>query len=442
MYSWTVVAPNTTIDSGPEQPTWSLEGTFTFSSDEPTATFECSLDGELYESCVSPYSVSVSAPGVYTLSVRALNIAGGADPTPATRQWTVSAHPDTILDLTPPNPSENATATFEFSSDQAGVTFECALDEAVDEQVWIECASPKVYTGLIYGEHAFAVRAIDALGHADLEPAEYEWDVAIAAPPVEITSKPALRTDETSATFVFSADAMNPAYECSLDAGEWSPCTSPKTYNGLLLAPHTFEVRVLVPEEQEEPPVTLYAWTVTELDPPETTIVFGPDPLVPSVSTSATFAIQSDEPPSTFECNLDNAGFTPCPDPTVFTGLADGSHTLAARATDAAGNVDETPAEWTWTVAADRTAPVTTILSKPDAETTLVDAGFSFTANEPGSTFECSLDTAASRVVRVAGAVHRRARRAHVPRPRDRHQRQRGDAGELHVERHRRHRPA
>ncbi len=168
--------------------------------------------------------------------------------------------------------------------------------------MWIECESPKVYTGLIYGEHAFAVRAIDALGHADLEPAEYEWDVAIAAPPVEITSKPALRTDETSATFVFSADAMNPPYECSLDAGEWSPCTSPKTYNGLLLAPHTFEVRVLVPEEQEEPPTTLYAWTVTELDPPETTIVFGPDPLVPSVSTTATFAIQSDEPPSTFEC--------------------------------------------------------------------------------------------------------------------------------------------
>ena len=91
--------------------------------------------------------------------------------------------------MTPPNPSENPTARFEFSSDQDGVTYECALDEAVDDQVWVPCTSPKTYTGLIYGEHAFAVRAIDALGHADLEPAEYEWDVAIAAPPVEITSE-------------------------------------------------------------------------------------------------------------------------------------------------------------------------------------------------------------------------------------------------------------
>ena len=141
--------------------------------------------------CVSPYSVTVALPGTYTLSVRAVNIEGGADPTPATRQWTVSAYPDTILDATPPNPSEDSTATFEFSSDQDGVTYECALDEAVDDQVWVPCTSPKEYTGLIYGEHAFAVRAIDALGHADPEPAEYEWDVAIAAPPVEITSGPA-----------------------------------------------------------------------------------------------------------------------------------------------------------------------------------------------------------------------------------------------------------
>jgi large repetitive protein len=159
------------------------------------------------------------------------------------------------------------------------------------------------------------------------------------------------------------------------------------------MAPHTFEVRVLVPEADPEPPVTLYAWTVTELDPPETTIEFGPDPDVPSTSTSATFAIQSDEAASTFECSLDGAGFTPCPDPTVFSGLADGPHTLEARATDAAGNVDGTPASWTWTVAADRTAPVTTILNGPDAETTLVDASISFVADEPGSTFECALDS-------------------------------------------------
>jgi hypothetical protein len=76
--------------------------------------------------------------------------------------------------------------------------------------------------------------------------------------------------------------------------------------------------------------------------------------------------------------------------------VAPGAHELRVRATDAAGNVDESPASFQWTVDAPATtAPDTTIDSGPGASTTSTSATFTFSADAPGATFECSLDGAA-----------------------------------------------
>jgi len=53
-----------------------------------------------------------------------------------------------------------------------------------------------------------------------------------------------------------------------------------------------------------------------------------------------------------FSCSLDGALFAPCTSPLAVGGLPAGAHELAVRATDPAGNTDETPAAHTWTVAA------------------------------------------------------------------------------------------
>ena len=58
---------------------------------------------------------------------------GGVDPTPATHSWTVEALPETILQAAPDNPTNDTEATFAFGSTDTDVTFECALDEAVDD---------------------------------------------------------------------------------------------------------------------------------------------------------------------------------------------------------------------------------------------------------------------------------------------------------------------
>ena len=72
------------------------------------------------------------------------------------------------------------------------------------------------------------------------------------------------------------------------------------------------------------------------------------------------------------------------------------------RARDTAGNVDPTPATWTWFI--DTVRPHTTVQLEPGSGP---DSGYRFTfaADKPGSTFECALDRA-SWAVCVSGIVY------------------------------------
>jgi hypothetical protein len=61
---------------------------FSFSS-EDGATFECKIDLAAYAPCTSPYTTAALRDGSHTFSVRAKDIAGNYDVTPATYTWTV-----------------------------------------------------------------------------------------------------------------------------------------------------------------------------------------------------------------------------------------------------------------------------------------------------------------------------------------------------------------
>ena len=84
--------PETTISSGPANPTRNITASFSFASSDTHSTFECSLDGSAFEACASPERYPV-ANGTHTFEVRATDVAGNADATPAAMTWTV----DTIL---------------------------------------------------------------------------------------------------------------------------------------------------------------------------------------------------------------------------------------------------------------------------------------------------------------------------------------------------------
>ena len=64
-------------------------------------------------------------------------------------------------------------------------------------------------------------------------------------------------------------------------------------------------------------------------------------------SDAALFSFTANEPAS-FTCSLDGAAYAPCDSPASYSALDPGWHTFAVRATDAAGNVDPSPASVRW----------------------------------------------------------------------------------------------
>ncbi len=83
--------PNTTGLSGPKTVTAGKKAKFRFTSTEAGSTFTCKLDKGKARKCTSPYSLKVSKPGKHTLKVTATDAAGNADPSPASRTFTVKA---------------------------------------------------------------------------------------------------------------------------------------------------------------------------------------------------------------------------------------------------------------------------------------------------------------------------------------------------------------
>ena len=393
-YSWTidVTPPETAIDSGPDDPTSSPSASFAFSAGEPGSRLECSLDAAAFAPCTSPRDYGPLAAGAHEFRVRATDAAGNSDPTPASRLWVIdTAPPDTSITDGPADPNNNDTATFAFvgSDDRTGdaqLRFECRLD-AGD---WAACSSPKLYLGLPEGAHTFEVRAVDLADNADASPASHTWTIDRTSPETTIDSGPAATTTATSASFHFSSEPGS-TFECSLDDGAFTACTSPLEHTALAVGPHVFRVRATDPAGNTGGSPAAHAWTIEpppDTTAPETTIDSVPPAL--TSSTSASFSFSSSKTGSTFACSLDGAAFAVCQSPREYAGLAGGSHEFRVQATDAAGNVDETPAAYTWTI--DPLAPETTIDSGPPALTASTSASFGFSASESGSTFQCSLD--------------------------------------------------
>ena len=258
-----VPPPDTTINAAPSNPTTSSSASFGFVSVPAGATFECSLDGSVFAACVSPQNYSGLGLGGHSFQVRAVGI-GGVDASPASFAWTInpSSPPDTTITATPANPTMSTSATFSFTSVPAGATFECSLDGAT----FTACASPQAYSGLVLGSHTFQVRAVNVVG-PDPTPANYTWTInSIGPPDTTITSSPSTSTTSTSASFTFTSTPAGATFECAIDGGALTACTSPRNYTSLSVATHTFQVRATNAGGTDLTPAS-FTWTITAAPP-------------------------------------------------------------------------------------------------------------------------------------------------------------------------------
>jgi hypothetical protein len=266
--------------------------------------------------------------------------------------------PDTAIGSKPASTTvaTDGQATFTFSSPDPVATFRCKLDT---EPSFTPCVSPRSYAVTQDGPHAFAVKAVDPSGNEDSSPATWPW-LHLIRPDTTITSGPpqgAVLADP-GAAFGLSSSKAASTFECRLDAQGWKPCANPATYEDLPEGLHRFAARArngflfedvtllyedLTPAER--------SWTV-DVTSPDTSFANAPDEGLLTNSRSASFALAS-EPGARFECSLDDAPFAACPADVTVARLALGAHRFTARAIDAAGNADPTPAARRWSVTAD-----------------------------------------------------------------------------------------
>jgi hypothetical protein len=182
-----------------------------------------------------------------------------------------------------------------------------------------------------------------------------------------ITSAPARLTNQSAVGFTFSSPQSGVTFECSLDGalpyvacecrldgGTYGLCAASYTTPANLTdGTHTLDVRAKDGVGNVDDTSAHYDWLLDTVAP-QTYILTGPADA--GTSTTGQFTFSSDETSElgvSYQCRLDStdaADFATCPANYTISGLADGSHTLDVRAKDAAGNVDPTPASYTWEV--------------------------------------------------------------------------------------------
>ncbi|MCW2987460.1 MAG: exported protein of unknown function [Solirubrobacterales bacterium] len=269
-YSWRVdtTAPGAVIDSHPIDPSPGKSAAFTFHADEAGSSFECGLDKGVeiggFSSCSSGKTYSSLADGAYTFNVRAKDQATNLGAA-SSFSWEVdnsladTTPPQTTIASRPPDPSTSANVFFSYDSNEAGSSFECALDGAG----FSACAPSGIsYAGLANGPHAFQVRAIDPSANVDPTPAGYSFSVAVpaalplptppallvkpaVAPQTVLSGKPAAKTSDRTPTFRFRSDSAGASFECAVDKASFKPCRSPFTTRSLKPGRHTFSVRAM-----------------------------------------------------------------------------------------------------------------------------------------------------------------------------------------------------
>jgi hypothetical protein len=377
--TWTIdppadnTPPDTSISAGPSGSTTSTSASFTFAASESGSVFECKLDAGAWASCTSPKAYNGLSTGSHTFSVRATDVAGNTDASPATRTWTIDAPadntpPDTSITAGPSGSTASTSASFTLAASESGSVFECKLDAGA----WASCTSPKAYNGLSTGSHTFSARATDLAGNTDASPATRTWTITAppdtTAPDTSITAGPSGATNDATPTFTLASSETGSTFACRVDSGAWGSCTSPWTAPVLADGNHTVGVRATDAAGNRDATPASRSIAV-DTAAPETTITSSPPGLSLSGSGSVSFSVN--ESGATSECRLDGGPWAACTSPYQVSGLGIGSHAVDVRSKDAAGNAESPGATASWTVLAPVTdaAPSVTLLSPGARET-------------------------------------------------------------------------
>ena len=194
----------------------------------------------------------------------------------------------------------------------------------------------------------------------------------IILPETIIDSKPSELTNQTQASFEFSADKQDCNFICQIDEKEPKTCSSPKQYTELSDNIHIFKVYAIDSFSNSDETPAEYQWEV-DTSFPKTTISSQPPEL--TNQKQANFTFLANEQNCVFECQINQENWETCVSPKVYENLFDGEHTFSVRATDLAGNLEIDIQEYQW--------EIDTEIESASLSLSDLDSGSLFYTNEP-----------------------------------------------------------
>ena len=303
-FTYDTAAPDTSITANPADPTTSTSASLSFTSTEGSSTFECQLDGGGYSSCTSPKSYAGPlSEGSHTFLVRATDPAGNTDGSAASYTWTVDTTAPSSTTSFPASGGSYKTSGWnagcatngfcgtysdgasgsgvqkvEISIRQGAGNYWSAGSFSSGSEVWNTTTLAGGNWSYIFpassfpadGTYTIRVRATDNVNLVET-PSSRSFTIDRVAPDTTIDSNPSNPSTSANASFSFSSTEGSSTFECQIDGGGYSSCTSPKSYSSLSEGSHTFLVRATDVAGNTDGSAASYTWTVDTVAPSSTT---------------------------------------------------------------------------------------------------------------------------------------------------------------------------
>lgn len=343
-------------------------------------SFECRLDTELEQACISPFALTNLLEGAHLLKVIALDKSGKR-----LSQFEYAF----VVDLTPPLPKINTAPSLSGATDYnlsfsatdavtSTITYECFLDAASRGP----CTSPIALTALANGQHTFGIIATDVAGNSSTL-LTHSWKISLNAPEISPATPPAFSNATITINFVASSkDGLAVTSTCALNADPAAACTS--SFRATNLKAGAQKLLITTTDELKRTAKTTVEW-IADLAPPVVTIMAQPPAFIGAsgypVNFTSTDALGSGV--ASCECFIDNTMPVTCESPALAAYTKDGPAVFNVACIDKAGN-RSTPSKLN--LVFDGTPPrIALSATYPTINGTIVTFKFDLTDNSNGA---------------------------------------------------------